>query len=145
MKALFIGGTGNISPLFLLDARVEADNDLTQVGLVQMGIDLGGGEGSMAEHELDRSQVGSVLHQVGGKRMANDVRADLRSDAGRQGVAVLAVGGEHGVVGRQGAHHPRGDRLLADVEVEEAADLLELVHDHLITPGLIPPKIEPGT
>jgi N-acylglucosamine 2-epimerase len=28
---------------------------------------------------------------------------------------------------------------------EEAADLLELVHDHLVTPGLIPPKIEPET
>ncbi len=37
-------------------------------------------------------------------------------------MAVLPVGGDHGVIGREGLHHADGARLLADAEVEEAAD-----------------------
>ena len=41
----------------------------------------------------------------------------------RQGVAMVAVGRDEVVVGAQQAHGPHTDGLLADVEVQEAADL----------------------
>ena len=44
-------------------------------------------------------------------------------DALEQRVAVLAVGGDDVVVGLERGQHAGGDGLLADVEVEEAADL----------------------
>jgi hypothetical protein len=47
--------------------------------------------------------------------------------AAGQGVAVVAVGGDDVVVGAQHADRADGHRLLAAVEVAEAADLLVLV------------------
>ena len=47
----------------------------------------------------------------------------VRRDAARQRVAVLAIRRDDGVLRRQRLHHADGDRLLADVEVQEAADL----------------------
>ncbi len=41
----------------------------------------------------------------------------------RHGVAVPPVGAGDHVLGRQVGHDPRGHRLLADVDVEEAGDL----------------------
>ncbi len=46
-----------------------------------------------------------------------------RVGAAGEGVAVVAVGGDEVVVGAQQAHRPHRHRLLADVQVEEAADL----------------------
>ena len=43
--------------------------------------------------------------------------------AARQRMAVLPVGRDHGVVRREGLHDADGVRLLADIEVEKAADL----------------------
>lgn len=45
------------------------------------------------------------------------------ADTPRSNAAVFAVRGQHGVVRLQAPHHPRGDRLLTDVQVQEAADL----------------------
>ena len=40
----------------------------------------------MAEHLLDRAQVGAALEEVGGERVAQKVRVDaLRVEAGRGG------------------------------------------------------------
>ena len=47
----------------------------------------------------------------------------LRRDAPRQRMAVLAVGGDDRVVRRERLHHADRDSLLADVQVQEAADL----------------------
>ena len=44
-------------------------------------------------------------------------------DAAHQRVAMLAVGRDDRVVGLQRLHRADGDRLLADVEMQEAADL----------------------
>jgi len=44
-----------------------------------------------------------------------------------QRVAMLAIGRDHRVGRRQRLHHAGGDRLLADVEMHEPADLLLLV------------------
>ena len=41
----------------------------------------------------------------------------------QQRMAMLAVGGDHIVLRLQVGHHPSGDRLLADVEVQKTADL----------------------
>ena len=41
----------------------------------------------MAEHHLHRPQIGAVLHQVGGKGVANNVWADRRADTRPHGVA----------------------------------------------------------
>jgi hypothetical protein len=38
-------------------------------------------------------------------------------------VAVLTVGGDDGVFGRQRLHHPDRDRFLAVLQMQEAADL----------------------
>ena len=54
--------------------------------------------------------------------------------AARQGLAVLTVGGHHGVLGREGLHHADRHRLLADVEVQEAADLRGAVQLGRISP-----------
>ena len=50
-----------------------------------------------------------------------------RRQAARERVAVVAVGGDERVVRPERRHGPGRDRLLADVEVEEAADLAQAV------------------
>src|SRR5215218_5277669 len=41
-----------------------------QAFLVNVGVDLGGGDVGVAKHGLDRPQVGSVLQQMGGEAVA---------------------------------------------------------------------------
>ena len=47
-------------------------------------------------------------------------------DAARERMAVLAIGRDDRVLGLERLHRADRDRLLADVEVQEAADLLRL-------------------
>ena len=47
-----------------------------QVGLADVGINLGGSDRSMAQHLLYRAQIGAVLHEVRSKRMTQGVRRD---------------------------------------------------------------------
>ncbi len=42
-----------------------------------VGVDLGGGDIGVSEHDLDRAQVGAALQQVGGKRVPQAVGSDL--------------------------------------------------------------------
>ena len=51
----------------------------------------------------------------------------LALHAARERVTVLAIGRDDGVVRAERRHHADGDRLLADVEVQEAADLARAV------------------
>jgi len=44
--------------------------DLLEVSPVNMGIDLSGGNIRMAQHGLDRAQVGPALQQVSGEGVA---------------------------------------------------------------------------
>ena len=48
-------------------------------------------------------------------------------DAAGDRLAVLAIGGDHRILGPDGLHDPDRDRLLAVVEVQKAPDLLRLV------------------
>ncbi len=41
--------------------------------LMDVGVDLSGRDVGVAEHHLDRAQVGAVLEQVGGEAVAQDV------------------------------------------------------------------------
>ena len=46
-----------------------------------MRVDLGGGNVRVAQHQLDRSKVGSVGQQVGSERVPKHVRCDRLADA----------------------------------------------------------------
>ena len=39
----------------------------------EMGVDLGGGKAFVAQHFLHGAQIGTILHQLGGKAMAEAV------------------------------------------------------------------------
>ena len=68
------------------------------MGVGDVGVDLGGGDVGMAEHGLDGAEVGAVHEEVGSKRVAQGVRADVLGDAGKAGVffddAFDAAGGD---------------------------------------------------
>ena len=55
---------------------------LLQSRLIDMGVNLGCGKAGVAEHLLDRAQIGPMAEQVRGKRMAQEVRPDLFLQAG---------------------------------------------------------------
>ena len=50
-----------------------------------MGIDLGGGEVGMAEHDLHTAQVGAVFQQMGGKGVPEGMGRDTLADTGQIG------------------------------------------------------------
>ena len=47
---------------------------LSQVFLVEMGVNFGGGNGLVSEHLLHCTQVGAVAHKLGGEGVAETVR-----------------------------------------------------------------------
>lgn len=51
---------------------------------VDMGVDLRGADVAVTQHHLHRAQVGPAAEQVGGKGMAQGMRADLFADAGAE-------------------------------------------------------------
>ncbi|MCH6587987.1 MAG: cytochrome P450 [Proteobacteria bacterium] len=58
-----------------------------------VGIDLGGRDVGVAEHLLDRAQIGAVVEQVAGEGVAQDVGRDLaRVDAGLGGQLLEHLG-----------------------------------------------------
>ncbi len=59
--------------------------DIFESVLVNMGVDLGGSNIAVAEHHLHGAQVGAVVEQMGGKRMADHMWGDAFVDAGGQG------------------------------------------------------------
>ena len=54
---------------------------------VEVGVDLGGDDGRVAEEFLDASQVGSVFDQVDGVGVAEGVGAYVFLDASERGVS----------------------------------------------------------
>ena len=69
---------------------------LTQMSGVDMGVDLGGGNGFVTKHRLDGTQIGTSFKQRGGKRMAKGVR----------GNGLLNPCFLHEVFNHQENHHP---------------------------------------
>ncbi len=57
------------------------DDFCAQHRAVDMGIDLGSGDGFMPQHGLNGAQVSSSLQQVGSKRMTERVRTNGLLDA----------------------------------------------------------------
>ena len=47
-----------------------------------MRINLGGGNIGMAEHGLNRANIGAVHEEIGGEGMAKSMRGDMFGDAG---------------------------------------------------------------
>ena len=59
--------------------------DLPQALVVDVGINLGGGNIGVPEQFLDHPQVGSVLEEVGGEGVAQEVRVDVLFESGLAG------------------------------------------------------------
>ncbi len=55
--------------------------DGAEAVLVDVGVDLGGGDVGMAEHFLDDSEVGAVVEEVGGEAVAELVGMDFLGEA----------------------------------------------------------------
>jgi len=72
--------------LCCLPSRVEGPVHLLDEGAVDVGVDLGGDDGAVAEHLLYGPEVGAPLEQVGGEGVAEGVGADRLFDAGQNGV-----------------------------------------------------------
>jgi hypothetical protein len=60
--------------VLLVIERVKVANHLVEAGGIQMGIDLGGLDASMAEQLLQHPQVGATRVHVGGKGMPQHMR-----------------------------------------------------------------------
>ncbi len=66
---------GNMNLLCnFLGSRVKSLVVLLQLGVCDVRVDLGGRNICMAEHLLNRANVGAVLNEMGGKRMPQSVR-----------------------------------------------------------------------
>ncbi len=61
---------------------VEFFVDFFEVGIGDVGVDLGSADVGMAEHGLDGAEVSAVHEEVGGEAVAESVRGDMLRDAG---------------------------------------------------------------
>ena len=59
--------------------------DLLQSPVVDVGINLGGGNVGVPEKFLDHPQISSVLEEVGGKGVAQEVWVDVLFESGLAG------------------------------------------------------------
>ena len=76
--------------------------DFLQMGVGDVGVDLGGGDVGVAEERLNGAEVSAVHEKVSGEAVAKGVGADVLGDAGEAGVffddAFDGAGGEPTVV-----------------------------------------------
>ena len=68
-----------------LSAGVELGVDPFQAGPVDVGVDLGGGDGGVAQQLLDHSEIGAGLQKVGGEGVAKGVGRDPACEPGPAG------------------------------------------------------------
>lgn len=64
-----------------LATGVEFFMNFFQPLLLDMGVDLGGGNVGMTEHHLNSPEIGTIGEKVGGKGMADHVRGNFLGDA----------------------------------------------------------------
>ena len=62
--------------------------DGAEAVLVDVGVDLGGGDVGVAEHFLDDAEVGAVVEEVGGEAVAELVGMDFLGEASSGGAFV---------------------------------------------------------
>src|SRR3954451_24885453 len=83
-----------------LRARVRVEVDVLQPVGRQVRVELRGGDVGVAEHLLEAAQVAAPGEQMGGKAVAQRMRAHALGEAGARGVAlddlVGALAGEAG-------------------------------------------------
>ena len=60
--------------------------DFFEVGVGDVGVDLGGTDVGMAEHGLDGAKVGAIHKQISSETVAKRVRRDVLSDTGEASV-----------------------------------------------------------
>src|SRR5690606_1446989 len=72
-------------------ARMVARMQLLQPCTGDVGIDLGGREVAVAQQHLHGAQIGAVVEQMRGERMAQRMRRYRRTDTGYRGVQLDAV------------------------------------------------------
>ena len=65
---------------------MESLVDFFELLVGDVGIDLGGSDGGMAQHRLDAPDIGAVLEEVSRKAMAESMRMDLFDDSGFGGI-----------------------------------------------------------
>ncbi len=56
--------------------------DFFEVGVGDVGVNLGSADVGVAEHSLDGAEVGAVHEEVGGEAVTEGVRGDVFRDAG---------------------------------------------------------------
>ena len=71
-----------------LFAGVVGQDGAVPGGGVDVGVDLGGEDGLVAQHFLDDAEVGPVFDEVGGKGVAEGVGRDFLLDAGGHGLVL---------------------------------------------------------
>ena len=62
--------------------------DFFQASVLDVSIDLGGGNTGVAEHSLYGSQIRAVIQEVSGERMAKHMRGYRLDDARSNGTAL---------------------------------------------------------
>lgn len=62
--------------------------DGAEAVLVDVGVDLGGGDVGMAKHFLDNAKIGAVIEEVSGEAVAELVGMNLLGDASGRGALV---------------------------------------------------------
>ena len=62
--------------------------DFFEAGLLDMGVDLGGGDAGMAQHGLDGPQIRAMVQQVGGEGMAKHMGEYALGDARSNGTGL---------------------------------------------------------
>ena len=62
--------------------------DGAEAVLVDVGVDLGGGDVGVAEHFLDDAEVGAVVEEVGGEAVTELVGMDFLGEASSGGAFV---------------------------------------------------------
>ena len=67
----------------LLFLTVKTLMDLSELLVRDVGVDLGRGDRRVAEHGLDRADIGAVAEQIGGERVPERMGRDLFADNAR--------------------------------------------------------------
>jgi len=81
-----------------------------------LGVDLGGGQIGMAQHRLDRSQVGAALQKVRGKGMSQHVRGNRAVDPGQPHIFFQQLPAAHGAIsGARGGRAHEGSKDCAGI------------------------------
>jgi len=121
-----------------VDGRLseEADANLITTAILDRESDSGGDRNVATHDAMSAEEVclgvedvhGAALAARGSCVAAKQLGHDCsRADSACERLPMIAVGGDHVIIGTDHRHHAGRDRFLSDVEVQEPADLSERV------------------